>query len=454
MAEIDRVVDVNINLETTPLSQKGFNIIAIVGSNPTFSERVRYYTDLASLADDLTNGTSDPEYTAASDMFSQNPTVSEVALIREDGGDADMQATLDAAKVESDKWYGLVLATRNETKVKDAGDWALANEKLFFLASSDTDIINDPTTVDTLTTAKLVFSEDLVTSNQIDITINTEVMDSVTYATSHVATMNALVAELETMTIVDSASLDASDTTNRTIIVTTTGASIDVSSAVVTLGASQATITVDYASIPVYFASQSNDRVCPFYHGNASTEYLDGAFSAKILAKQPGSYTGSYQKPVSVTVDDLTPTQLTNASDKKCNVFTEVGGQNITLTSYVSSGEFVDVIVFLDWLKAKIRENVFGLLVRSDKPPYTRAGIVLISNQLESALKEGQTVGGISDFDTDEDGNQIGGYVITLPDFGSISTNDKANRILRNVNFKAWLSGAIHTVVINGTLTV
>ena len=51
------------------------------------------------------------------------------------------------------------------------------------------------------------------------------------------------------------------------------------------------------------------------------------------------------------------------------------------------------------------------------------------------------------------DGNYIPSYIIQVPLSATVSANDKANRILRDVYFTARLTGAIHVVEVQGTLT-
>jgi len=53
----------------------------------------------------------------------------------------------------------------------------------------------------------------------------------------------------------------------------------------------------------------------------------------------------------------------------------------------------------------------------------------------------------------DDAGRKIPGFVINVPRAASVSTNDKANRILRDLSFSARLAGAIHVAEIKGNLT-
>jgi len=87
----------------------------------------------------------------------------------------------------------------------------------------------------------LVFDADLVTSNTIDMDVNGTAMSQVTFATSHLNTMGLIITALEAMDDVQSAALDATDTNNRTIIITgVDDTDIAVTSIVVAAGASQA----------------------------------------------------------------------------------------------------------------------------------------------------------------------------------------------------------------------
>lgn len=95
-------------------------------------------------------------------------------------------------------------------------------------------------------TAKAVYSADFVTSNSIAFSVNGVAITPVVYATSHAATMTALINAIKALTGVE-AVLDSTDANGRTILVRTQGATITVTSTV-TLGGSQATMSSTTAS--------------------------------------------------------------------------------------------------------------------------------------------------------------------------------------------------------------
>jgi hypothetical protein len=183
-------------------------------------------------------------------------------------------------------------------------------------------------------------------------------------------------------------------------------------------------------------------------------EFPDAGYVGRLAPLDPGTYTGKNIVLIGVSPDDLTSTQSLNARDKNCNTFEEIGGKNVVREGISPSGEFTDTIVFIDWLESKMTDDVFSNLVTSNKVPFTDAGIQSIGASMEPSLKTGQNRDGISPTSFNDDDVQDGGYVINLPRRQDLETTDIQNRILKDVSFTAWLSGAIHFVKINGTVTV
>lgn len=88
----------------------------------------------------------------------------------------------------------------------------------------------------------LVFDADFVASNSIVITVNGEATAAVVYATSHDNTMNLVLAAIRGLSTVASATLDSTDSDNRTFIIKVIDAPAVVTEAI-TGGSSQATGT-------------------------------------------------------------------------------------------------------------------------------------------------------------------------------------------------------------------
>jgi len=373
MAELSNIIVVNITKQTTPLSRASFSNILIVGPNPTFVNRIQFFSATASgltaLAAVLTGGTGDPEYIAASAIVAQSPRVTQFAVGREDGGDATITVTLDAIVAESNDWYGLVIVDRTVAVQKLAGDFALANKKLFACASAGTDI----------------------GGGIIDI-------------------------------------IDQAD-------------------------------GVDATSIAFLFKSGSNERAIAFYKADAATKFTDAALLGKILPLEAGTYTAAFKTLLGETIDVLTDTQAKNVKDKNANTYEEVASRSIVQNGTTGTGEFADVIVFEDTLVNDIQTNQFILLANTPKVSYDDSGINTVNSTLINTLKghqseEGRPRGITADSFDPLTKDRTGGFSTTVPLASSVPTVDKANRELNNVEFTAFLSGAIHKEVINGILTL
>lgn len=101
-------------------------------------------------------------------------------------------------------------------------------------------------------TASSVFSADLITDNVINATVNGVAIAPVTFAVDHLTTMQAIADEIADIPSVTSAVVGGAN--NRTItIISNVGTATVVSSFVVTLGASQATVTTTESQSGTFF---------------------------------------------------------------------------------------------------------------------------------------------------------------------------------------------------------
>ena len=107
--------------------------------------------------------------------------------------------------------------------------------------------------------------------------------------------------------------------------------------------------------------------------------------------------------------------------------------------------EFIDVTRFIDWLQARLKENIFRALAVNPKIPFTDSGIQAIVSEVEGVLRRGVTLGGIN---PDEP------ITVTAPLASEVDANTKASRLLPDIRFIAVLAGAIHKVQVRGTVTV
>lgn len=172
-------------------------------------------------------------------------------------------------------------------------------------------------------------------------------------------------------------------------------------------------------------------------------EFANAAWMGKQFPKDPGSATWAFKSLSGVTIDTLTDTELGNLEANDANHYTSTKGLSMTLQGTMASGRFIDIQRGIDWLTVRMQERILNLLANSDKIPFTAGGITALENEVRAQLEEAV-------------GNNVitTGYTVTPPAIEDVSTTDKAQRVLGDLDFAATLSGAIHQIQIAGTVSV
>jgi hypothetical protein len=195
-------------------------------------------------------------------------------------------------------------------------------------------------------------------------------------------------------------------------------------------------------------ATDANGR-CIVICSEDPDEYPDGAWVGKCAPYMPGEITWKFKTLSGISVGGYTPSEVALIIGAGANTVVSQGGVLHTTPGQVMGGDWIDQVRGLDFLEARIKEEVFSILAASPKVPYTVAGINLVAGAVESALKQAVGTGLVA---LDADGNPL--YSVTVPDINDISAIDKGNRLLPDIKFVATLAGAVHTVQVSGVVEV
>jgi len=131
MANIDRIVNVQISLQTAAIAQNTFSDLLLYGPFTKIGTAlVGIITDADQLVTDYGVLTTSAMYKAALVAFAQIPRLPQI-YIGWSSGVADPTADLVAIKAENNNWYAFCNVDHVETKALKAAQWAEANEKLF-----------------------------------------------------------------------------------------------------------------------------------------------------------------------------------------------------------------------------------------------------------------------------------------------------------------------------------
>lgn len=222
------------------------------------------------------------------------------------------------------------------------------------------------------------------------------------------------------------------------------------------IGSADANILVGGATsdIAYYVSNADYDRSFVIYHHDAATEYPECAWAGLMLTYDPGKATWKFKELTGFEASTLTDAQRTAAkTTKKANVIETYGDRDITAEGTCGSGEFIDVIRFIDWLESDMSTNIYEALATAPKIPYTDAGVAVVEAEVRASLDDGLAVGGLR---ADPDAYEGQPYRVTTKKVADISAADRANRFLPGdaITFDCKLAGAVHSVAINGVVAV
>lgn len=187
-------------------------------------------------------------------------------------------------------------------------------------------------------------------------------------------------------------------------------------------------------------------RTFGIYHPDAdltaNDPYSDAAWLGKLFPYDPGTSTWKFKTLAGVPSYTLSTSERNTVLGKNGNIYTVVSGVAITEEGWVGEGEFIDIIRGTDWLKARIQERIYTLLINQQKVPYTDGGIRAIEGELKAQLQDAVGINFLSEFTT------------SAPNAADISIINKGNRLLPDITFTAKYAGAIHSVEIDGTISL
>lgn len=191
----------------------------------------------------------------------------------------------------------------------------------------------------------------------------------------------------------------------------------------------------------------SGDRTIGFVHSNA---LASAALVGKTAAMTPGSFT--YKNQILKGIDPMTysEAQLKAIHDANGVTFVKKSGDNVTSEGKTMSGEYIDIIDSKDWIVSQIVYRTQKLLNRVKKVPYDNTGIAMLEAECMTVLKEAASMGMIA-FDTDT--NQYL-YSVNYSLREEQSDTDRVERRYVGGAFTFELAGAIHTVKINGEISI
>jgi hypothetical protein len=139
----NRNVTVNITRQTATSAQRGFGTALLLGTSKVLA--YKEYTDAASIATDYGAGSKEAKIATA--LFSGTPKVDKVVSLGivyngQTGNPADMTAALNTLVLSHNDWYYLVTPEQGDDEIAALGAWATANDKLYFVETTNQTLVH------------------------------------------------------------------------------------------------------------------------------------------------------------------------------------------------------------------------------------------------------------------------------------------------------------------------
>lgn len=443
---LDSIVKVTISRQTSVPTRAGFGEGAFVAEGAKFQSVIKAYGDIDEVSSDVTSGFLDATaLTAARRYFGQDNSPPKLYIIKKGAALVHVQTLTFSGEFVTGNVVDLdvdtvavgpvAFNTNSDTTLDDVAT-AIAAE-----AGVATAVVNYATNAIVVTGATVGVLVDL---ENIVVTLGASRPTGASVTTQFPDTLQTYVQSITRAQLVNDdwyalaiqskvnadqeAVADAVQPLRKLFFASSSDANI--------LNPALAT---DIAS---ELKAKSYDRSIVLYSSD-SANHPEMSWMGGQLPTDPGSITWAYKQLKGAIVDRLNTTEKSAALAKNANTYTTIAGLNLTEEGKTTEGEFIDIMRGIDFITARIKESVFGLLANAPKVPFTDQGIASIENAVRSVLQlaVGQSI--ITE-----------SYTVTVPLAADVTIADKANRLLPNVRFNATLAGAIHKTEIQGTLTL
>lgn len=431
MTVLTDIIQVQISRETQAVSRAAFNIPMFIAEHTAFSERARTYSNFTAVAEEFKSGTA--VYEAASRYFGQELVPATIVIGRKqvNGVDGSVATVSDSTE------YKLVVNGTSVTITSDGTATAVeivAALKTAFTAAAIvgvnfTDNLDGTFDLDVSTPGaawSVTASSNLTLANKASTETWADAITAVEQENSQWIALNAA-----THTDADILEIAEAIEAREKIYVTSTSSS-----------AVKTSVTTDLAS---QLKALGYQKTALMWKADADENYPECAWTAYQLQPLPGSNTWAYKTLTGTSVDKLTGTETTNLKNKNVNTYENIGGVNATTGGKMVGGEYIDIMVGVLWLTARMRERIWFRMVNTSKIAYTNAGIAIIEAEVRAQLQEGIRNNFLADSPAP---------VIYVPDALAVDPNLRATRVLEDLSFEARLAGAIHFVTIRGSVFV
>ncbi|HBC94295.1 MAG TPA: hypothetical protein DCZ10_15710 [Pelotomaculum sp.] len=473
---------VNVTLEISPMAavRSGFNLGLIIGNSAVIppSERVRLYSGLTAMIEDGFT-TSDPEYSAATLYFGQNPRPTRLAVGRWGLTDGPVVQAVMACRAANSEWYACTVCGAESEDVLAIASYIEAAEpkSAFFYTTADTDVLTGTALTAGYETGAADPSTDISggTANKFKIAVDGDASDppdyqGVTLALTGLNTGNLIAAAMQeeiraiggaysavTVSYADGVYIITSGTTGLLSRVRVANGDTNNVAAALKIGAVNGAVDTDGAgSIMSDLKEKQYMRTLGQYSTvtDAAAAILGYAMGANTGVAN-SAYTLAYKTEVGVSTEDLTLTQVATIKGQNGNVYISRGNTyNLFEQGIMADGTPFDEVINLDMLSNDIQLACMDLLTSVRKVPQTEDGVTMLIDAITGPCVDARNRGFIAPgvwkaepILTLNTGDALSqGFLVLSESIASQSASDRSARISPPIYVPIKLAGAIEHV--------
>lgn len=427
----NNITNIVVTLETSTPSQAGFGIPLVIAYHTVFAERYRIYTS----ADDMVTdgfGADDPAVRAVTKILSQNPKVTQVVVGRSEN---DQKQKINIVPIAFNSTEYIVTVNGQDASFTSDATATVAEITSGLKTAIDALSLN-VTVTDNTTDIDI---ESNTVADVFSLYVNSRVLMTQQNVTPDLGGSSGIVDDIIAISQAYNDWYSIHLTNLGKAVILAAAAQVETLRRIMIVSSADDDILDSLSTTDVASSLQTADytRTAIMYHPKALVQYPGAAWAGKCLPNDPGSITWAYQNLAGIDYTELTATEITTLEGKDCNYYTQYKGLNITLNGEMASNEWIDVIRSVDFIVARIEEALASLLYNSKKIPFTDPGATLVQNAVLGVMKLGVSQ---SIFTEDPE------PTVTVPKVADVSSANKTNRKLPDVQAEGTLAGAIHYV--------
>lgn len=437
----NKIVEVVISRQTTPLNEKSFSIAEIFSSDESIDSTFltstsRNYTDLISVAADFATNTE--TYKAAQALMSQENKPSEFRIFRREAAVQQVKTVAFNIPIVAGQ---VIKAVVNGTALTDTPfqtDSAITLGNLRGKIAAVEGVSSAVLTVNSIAVTAVLEWDLSLSSFSIVNPASTTVTITNTTA-GHTIADDLAVASAENKDWY----LMLPTTANKGAILAA-AKSIEgmVKMAIFMTADSDCKTSVNTDIMSKLKANAYSRSIIMYTHD--TSEHINSAWAGRVLPLKPGKVVFGLKTLAGVTVDpNLLSTAINNIAAKNGNFYTEELGKNLTKHGKVAGGDFADVIRDLDYVQAQLILAIFMLITYQDKFDYTDENILVVDQVMKSVFEKAFENGIIQD-----------DYITKPPRAVDVPVNTRANRLLPDLPFTLKLKGSIQAASLAGIVKI